>query len=180
MRFKSPPSTPTPSSRGSPDGWNIRRRDSSHPSFEDATGNLSGGWFTDLKIAREPGLPNVFGMADGTHFPVEEPADDDIQNAYYNGWKSACYVTNIFCFGPDGAIFYALTNAPGLPRTALRKVLKSPPVSGARNSSACCASCGTVTTTPSSRAALVHVSTRVNQVSGGGFVDPRRNATTSR
>lgn len=42
-------------------GWNIRRRESKHPSFDDATGNLSGAWFTDLKIAREPGLlPSIW------------------------------------------------------------------------------------------------------------------------
>jgi len=41
--------------------------------------------------------------------------------------------------------------------------LKSPPVSGARNNRACCASAGTITNTPSVRTLCVHVSTRVNQ-----------------
>ncbi len=42
-------------------GWNIRRRDSSHPSFDDATGTVSGGWFTDLAVCREPGLlPSIW------------------------------------------------------------------------------------------------------------------------
>jgi uncharacterized glyoxalase superfamily protein PhnB len=27
-------------------GWNIRGRETSHPSFDDATGNVSGAWFT--------------------------------------------------------------------------------------------------------------------------------------
>ena len=40
----------------------------------------------------------------------------------------------------------------GTPRTALRRVSKSPPVSGTRNRRACWASFGTVTKTPSSRA----------------------------
>jgi uncharacterized protein len=37
-------------------GWNIRHRNSEQPSFDDATGDMSGTWFTSLKIAREPGL----------------------------------------------------------------------------------------------------------------------------
>ncbi|HXM45328.1 MAG TPA: VOC family protein [Bryobacteraceae bacterium] len=37
-------------------GWNIRRRDSDHPSFDDATGNVSGAWLTGRAIARDPGL----------------------------------------------------------------------------------------------------------------------------
>jgi uncharacterized glyoxalase superfamily protein PhnB len=36
--------------------WNIRRRDSAHPSFDDATGYVSGAWFTGGAISREPGL----------------------------------------------------------------------------------------------------------------------------
>jgi len=60
---------------------------------------------------------------------------------------------------------------------AARKVLKSPPVSGARKISACCASWGTVTNIPSSRASRDQVSTRVNHSAGGGLVAPRRKAT---
>jgi predicted enzyme related to lactoylglutathione lyase len=37
-------------------GWNIRRRDSDHPSFDDAQGNISGTWVTGAKVHREPGL----------------------------------------------------------------------------------------------------------------------------
>src|SRR6202040_3012603 len=74
----------------------------------------------------------------------------------------------------------ALTNTPGTDRTALRSVTKPPLVSGARNPSTCWASFGTVTTIPSSRTFLFHVSARVNQSSGGGFVDPRKNATIIR
>ncbi len=69
----------------------------------------------------------------------------------------------------------ARTKAPGLPRTVDRSVSKSPPVSGARNNSICSAPLGTVTTTPSARTCLSQVSILVNQLSGGGFVDPRRN-----
>jgi len=37
-------------------GWNIRRRDSGHPSFDDAGGNISGAWVTGRAACREPGL----------------------------------------------------------------------------------------------------------------------------
>jgi uncharacterized glyoxalase superfamily protein PhnB len=36
--------------------WNIRHRDSARPSFDDATGYVSGAWVTGREIARHPGL----------------------------------------------------------------------------------------------------------------------------
>jgi predicted enzyme related to lactoylglutathione lyase len=37
-------------------GWNIRHGDTERPSFDDATGNVSGAWVTGRPTAREPGL----------------------------------------------------------------------------------------------------------------------------
>jgi predicted enzyme related to lactoylglutathione lyase len=37
-------------------GWNIRHRDSNRPSFDDATGNVSGAWVTGREISRGRGL----------------------------------------------------------------------------------------------------------------------------
>ena len=37
-------------------GWNIRRRETGNPSFDDASGNISGAWVTGRKVWREPGL----------------------------------------------------------------------------------------------------------------------------
>ena len=37
-------------------GWHIRHRETGHPSFDDATGNVSGGWFTDRSPARDARL----------------------------------------------------------------------------------------------------------------------------
>jgi predicted enzyme related to lactoylglutathione lyase/uncharacterized glyoxalase superfamily protein PhnB len=37
-------------------GWNIRHRDSAHPSFDDAAGDVSGGFFTGRAATREPGM----------------------------------------------------------------------------------------------------------------------------
>jgi len=36
--------------------WEIRGRDTDHPSFDDGTGHLSGTWVTNQAISREPGL----------------------------------------------------------------------------------------------------------------------------
>jgi len=41
--------------------WNIRKDGSSHPSFDDATGNISGTWVTDREVARDAGLlPSIW------------------------------------------------------------------------------------------------------------------------
>jgi uncharacterized glyoxalase superfamily protein PhnB len=37
-------------------GWNIRRRDSERPSFDDASGHISGAWATGRNACTEPGL----------------------------------------------------------------------------------------------------------------------------
>jgi uncharacterized glyoxalase superfamily protein PhnB len=42
-------------------GWNIRHRASARPSFDDATGNVSGAWVRARDISREPGfLPYIW------------------------------------------------------------------------------------------------------------------------
>jgi predicted enzyme related to lactoylglutathione lyase/uncharacterized glyoxalase superfamily protein PhnB len=42
-------------------GWNIRHRDTSCPSFDDATGNVSGAWITGREISRDTGLlPSIW------------------------------------------------------------------------------------------------------------------------
>jgi len=37
-------------------GWNIRKRETEHPSFDDASGNMSGAWVIGREAARTPGL----------------------------------------------------------------------------------------------------------------------------
>ena len=62
---------------------------------------------------REPSLKNSFAFVDGVWFPVQEPSDPLTQNAYYNGWKSCCNVTNVIAFTPDGCICWVRFNQPG-------------------------------------------------------------------
>jgi predicted enzyme related to lactoylglutathione lyase len=37
-------------------GWNIRNRNTPRPSFDDASGHVSGAFVTDLKAGQEPGM----------------------------------------------------------------------------------------------------------------------------
>jgi len=64
---------------------------------------------------RVPGLGfSCFGFVDGVKFPVlEASGDTNKQNAYYNGWKKACFVSNVIVTGSDGCILWAKFNCPG-------------------------------------------------------------------
>jgi predicted enzyme related to lactoylglutathione lyase len=45
-------------------GWNIRHRESSRPSFDDATGDVSGAWVTGRDISAKPGLLPYIWVSD--------------------------------------------------------------------------------------------------------------------
>ncbi|RPB04719.1 hypothetical protein L873DRAFT_1833053 [Choiromyces venosus 120613-1] len=62
---------------------------------------------------RHPLLEHAIGFIDGCHLPIAAAANNDLQNAYYNGWCSAHFTSNIFVFAPDGTIIHATINAPG-------------------------------------------------------------------
>ncbi|KAF1795231.1 hypothetical protein GQ600_8885 [Phytophthora cactorum] len=55
--------------------------------------------------ARETLLENMFGY-------MMQPIGFDLQNAYYNGWPHAGFVTGTKCFGADGCILWANHNYP--------------------------------------------------------------------
>jgi hypothetical protein len=69
--------------------------------------------FAATVALREPNLPQVFGFIDGLNLPIQEPADPDQQNPYYNSWKGEHTVANVICWTPDGCIAWANINAPG-------------------------------------------------------------------
>jgi hypothetical protein len=60
-----------------------------------------------------PLLKGVWGAMDGLKIHIECSAQEDKQNMFYNGWQHDHYVTNIFCFAPDGKIRASFINAPG-------------------------------------------------------------------
>ncbi|CEP19130.1 hypothetical protein [Parasitella parasitica] len=51
-------------------------------------------------------LKGVSGFVDGLNLPIQEPDDEVEQYAYYNGWKSGCYLSQVLVFTPDGCICY--------------------------------------------------------------------------
>ncbi|KAE8907809.1 hypothetical protein PF005_g20987 [Phytophthora fragariae] len=62
---------------------------------------------------------------------VQEPPRGDIQNAHYNGWLHAVYVTGTLCFSADGLIVWSKHNCPGSWNDAdtslqFREILKDP------------------------------------------------------
>lgn len=62
---------------------------------------------------REPSLSNIWGFMDGVKFPIMSCGNASVQNAYYNGWLSGCFVSNVILFMADGCICYANINCPG-------------------------------------------------------------------
>jgi hypothetical protein len=54
-----------------------------------------------------------WGFIDGKNYRVQEPTDTDLQNAMYNGWLHAVFVTGTMCFGADGCIAWGKLNFVG-------------------------------------------------------------------
>lgn len=50
-----------------------------------------------------PLLEGAFGVVDGLNLPVQVSADDDVENATYNGWLHGHFISNIFAFSPQGS-----------------------------------------------------------------------------
>jgi hypothetical protein len=69
--------------------------------------------FANLIRQRHPLLKSAFGFVDGLHLPVARASDLEVENAFYNGWCSSHFTSNIFVFAPNGTIIYANLNTPG-------------------------------------------------------------------
>ncbi|KAF1802169.1 hypothetical protein FB192DRAFT_1471827 [Mucor lusitanicus] len=48
----------------------------------------------------------VFGFIDGLNLKIKHPSDPLEQNAYYNGWKSDCFASQVIVFTPDSCICF--------------------------------------------------------------------------
>ncbi|KAE9266389.1 hypothetical protein PR003_g32141, partial [Phytophthora rubi] len=66
-----------------------------------------------LTAARAPLLPFTWGFIDGKNYRGQEPSHRDLQNAHYNDWLQAVYVTGTLCFSADGLIVWSKHNCPG-------------------------------------------------------------------
>jgi hypothetical protein len=62
----------------------------------------------DLVIKRHPLLDGAFGVMDGLNLPVQTSADIEIENATYNGWLHAHFVSCVIAFSSAGTIFRLL------------------------------------------------------------------------
>ncbi len=64
-------------------------------------------------MANFPDLQGVWCVMDGLKIPIQKPADDEMQNAYYNGWLHDHFVGCVFAFAPSGVVVTCTVNAPG-------------------------------------------------------------------
>ena len=60
-----------------------------------------------------PLLYGRWGFVDGKNYKVQKPSNSDMQNAMYNGWLHATFVTGCFCFGADGTVCWGKHNVVG-------------------------------------------------------------------
>jgi hypothetical protein len=60
-----------------------------------------------------PVLNGAWCIVDGLKIPIQKSGDEEIQNAYYNGWLHSHFVGCIFIFAPSGVIVACTLNAPG-------------------------------------------------------------------
>jgi len=67
--------------------------------------------FNDLITACHPRLTGAFASIDGLNLPVQTSADQDIENATYNGWLSEHFISSVLVFSPHGGLFFH-TNIP--------------------------------------------------------------------
>jgi hypothetical protein len=69
--------------------------------------------WADKVNSKYPLVRGRWGFIDGKNLRIRKPPDSEIQNAHYNGWLHATYVTGVLCFGVDGCIVWGLHNCPG-------------------------------------------------------------------
>ncbi|KAG6828836.1 hypothetical protein H0H93_014699, partial [Arthromyces matolae] len=67
----------------------------------------------DLVVARHPLLTGAFGTMDGLNLAVQTSADQEIENATFNGWLHDHFVSSVLAFGSTGEIIACKLNAPG-------------------------------------------------------------------
>jgi hypothetical protein len=60
-----------------------------------------------------PRLNNVAYVGDGLKVLLQKAGNNGKQNAFYSGWKTDHFITNLFVFAPDGTIIMCMLNCPG-------------------------------------------------------------------
>ena len=67
-------------------------------------------YFNTIITQRHPLLTGAFGAMDGLNLPLKESTDSDIENATYNGWLHAHFMSNVLVFSPTGKSVFIITN----------------------------------------------------------------------
>jgi len=55
-----------------------------------------------LIVRRHPLLTGAFASIDGLNLPVQTSGVEEIENATYNGWLRAHFVSSVLVFSPEG------------------------------------------------------------------------------
>jgi hypothetical protein len=69
--------------------------------------------YVDCIGNKYPRLTNVAYVGDGLKILLQKAGDNGKQNAFYSGWKTDHFITNLFVFAPDGTIIMCMLNCPG-------------------------------------------------------------------
>lgn len=60
--------------------------------------------YNELVTIRHPLLTGAFGVMDGLNLAVQESADQETENAMYNGWLHDHFVSSVIAFGSTGVV----------------------------------------------------------------------------
>jgi len=69
--------------------------------------------YQEVVSSHFPVLNGTWCVVDGLKIPIQKSGDEEIQNAYYNGWLHSHFVGCIFVLPPSGLIVACTLNAPG-------------------------------------------------------------------
>lgn len=75
-------------------GWNIRHRDTDRPSFDDATGDISGAFVTERRASSDPGLLPYIWVDDiaASLQKIESAGGKTVESPHADHPGSACYI----------------------------------------------------------------------------------------
>ncbi|KAI0059272.1 hypothetical protein BV25DRAFT_1918728 [Artomyces pyxidatus] len=69
--------------------------------------------YNEFSVSRHPLLQGAFGSIDGLNLPYETSDDIEFENATYNGWLHAHFISSVLVFSGTGLIVSGCFNCPG-------------------------------------------------------------------
>jgi hypothetical protein len=70
--------------------------------------------YATMAEMREPFVNDIIGFMDGVLFSAKCTDEPVEQNSMYSGYDCDTMVNNVFAYGPDGKVFFAAINFPGI------------------------------------------------------------------